>query len=62
MGDAPDQNEIGDVDSLASTVESDPEAEYLVNDIHAERRFYVCSSLANQVNKCFIVQRPIRHA
>jgi hypothetical protein len=28
MGDAPDQNEIGDVDSLASTVESDPEAEY----------------------------------
>jgi hypothetical protein len=41
MGDAPDQNEIGDVDSLASTVESDPEAEYLVNDIHAERRFYV---------------------
>ncbi|KAJ5229255.1 hypothetical protein N7489_009963 [Penicillium chrysogenum] len=41
MGDAPDQNDIGDVDSLASTVESDPEAEYLVNDIHAERRFYV---------------------
>ncbi|KAJ5456296.1 hypothetical protein N7530_011570 [Penicillium desertorum] len=41
MGDAPDQNEIGEVDSLASTAESDAEAEYLVNDIHAERRFYV---------------------
>ncbi|KAL2703769.1 hypothetical protein AAEP93_004840 [Penicillium crustosum] len=38
---ASDQSGIGDADSLASTAESEPEAEYLVNDIHAERRFYV---------------------
>ncbi|CAG8161091.1 unnamed protein product [Penicillium nalgiovense] len=41
MDDVPDQNEIDDADSLASTAASEAEAEYLVNDIHAERRFYV---------------------
>ncbi|KAJ5607830.1 hypothetical protein N7537_004449 [Penicillium hordei] len=38
---ASDRSGIGDADSLASTAESEEEAEYLVNDIHAERRFYV---------------------
>ncbi|KAJ5529497.1 hypothetical protein N7527_002890 [Penicillium freii] len=36
-----DRSGIGDADSLASTAESEAEAEYVVNDIHAERRFYV---------------------
>ncbi|KAI2674906.1 hypothetical protein CBS147355_6720 [Penicillium roqueforti] len=36
-----DASGVGDVDSLASTAQSEEEAEYLVNDIHAERRFYV---------------------
>ncbi|CAG8890588.1 unnamed protein product [Penicillium egyptiacum] len=41
MNNALDPSEIGDADSLVSTAESEEEAEYLVNDIHAERRFYV---------------------
>ncbi|KGO77725.1 Chromo domain/shadow [Penicillium italicum] len=41
MDNASDRSGIGDADSLASTAESEAEAEYLVNDIHAERRFYV---------------------
>ncbi|KAJ9486154.1 hypothetical protein VN97_g7182 [Penicillium thymicola] len=38
---ASDRSGIGDADSLASTAESEEEAEYFVNGIHAERRFYV---------------------
>ncbi|KAJ5870291.1 hypothetical protein N7455_005232 [Penicillium solitum] len=38
---ASDRSGIGDADSLASTAESEAEAEYFVNGIHAERRFYV---------------------
>lgn len=38
---ASDRSGIGDDDSLASTAESEAEAEYFVNGIHAERRFYV---------------------
>ncbi|KAJ5447244.1 Chromo domain/shadow [Penicillium cf. griseofulvum] len=41
MGNASDRSEVGDADSLASTAESEQETEYLVNDIHAERRFFV---------------------
>ncbi|OQE42055.1 hypothetical protein PENCOP_c004G05776 [Penicillium coprophilum] len=41
MNNASDRSEVGDADSLASTAESEEETEYLVNDIHAERRFYV---------------------
>lgn len=41
MNNASDRSGIGDTDSLASTAESEEAAEYLVNDIHAERRFYV---------------------
>ncbi|KAJ5790890.1 Chromo domain/shadow [Penicillium psychrosexuale] len=36
-----DASGVGDADSLASTAQSEEEAEYFVNDIHAERRFYV---------------------
>ncbi|KAJ5542244.1 Chromo domain/shadow [Penicillium sp. DV-2018c] len=39
--DVSDQHEDNDVDSLASTAESEPAAEYVVDDIHAERRFYL---------------------
>ncbi|EKV09821.1 hypothetical protein PDIP_63150 [Penicillium digitatum Pd1] len=41
MENTSDRSGIGDADSLASTAESEAEAEYLVNDIHAERRLYV---------------------
>lgn len=41
ISNAADRSGIGDADSLASTAASEAEAEYFVNDIHAERRFYV---------------------
>lgn len=41
MNDASDQGRDDDVDSLASTAESELEAEYVVNAIHAERKSYV---------------------
>ncbi|KAJ5373021.1 Chromo domain/shadow [Penicillium concentricum] len=41
MNNAFDESGVGDADSLASTAASEEETEYLVNDIHAERRFFV---------------------
>ncbi|KAJ5787684.1 Chromo domain/shadow [Penicillium paradoxum] len=41
MNDAFGQDGDADIDSLASTAESEEEAEYVVNAIHAERKFYV---------------------
>ncbi|KAJ5502545.1 Chromo domain/shadow [Penicillium fimorum] len=41
MKNVSDRSGVGNADSLASTEASEEEAEYLVNDIHAERRFFV---------------------